>query len=38
MFHSFERPADLNGKKPNGIPDQLVEDQVAKIRKFDGAK
>ncbi|MEV4866178.1 hypothetical protein [Streptomyces ossamyceticus] len=38
MFHSFERPADLNGKKSNGIPDQLVEDQVAKIRKFDGAK
>jgi hypothetical protein len=38
MFHSFERPADLNGKKPNGIPDQLVEDQVAKIREFDGAK
>ncbi len=38
MFHNFERPKASDGKKPTGIPDELVEAQVKKIREFGVVK
>lgn len=38
MFHNFERPKASDGKKPTGIPDELVEAQVKKIREFGAVK